>query len=1181
MNNPYKELSPYIESDADRFKGRSLEIEEMYDSFYRNDYLVCYADSGEGKSSIIEAGIVPKMRQNMYLPIHIVFRSDEHYSNGNVDFNQVVHKAIDNDLNKIKEEGYEVTIEYSIFFDRNVECLQEWEKTLIESNPWLWLRNSRIIIDSIVYTPVLIFDQFEEVFTNPSSQEWTDKFFAWLQELSTDICPKSIVDEILSKVGKKDFPNICTEKHYKCIFSLRSEYMGQLDYWGLQRHYIPLLKSNRYLLRPLTITGAREVITKQDGYSGLDEIADSVINVLRTKQKGKNYVEDKNSDLPCIPALFLSVICSQLFGMSSEEKSDFIDRLKSDNKEDNSSAIEVIIERFYEETIAKCDIPQSDMGIIEEELVNKEGNRQRISSHTNSLMKIDFCSKYLRPLQQARIIRVIPEYNRNDESIELIHDSLCPVINKKKEQRQKEKDEKAALMAEEAMRREEQRDDISSSFFLVIIFCFFVWFVNSFFCDRQVAVTIQPWHTIPLCMLANLYILPVIIYSLVKRLKLTSWLSIYGLLSNAVLVPLFFFGQDKEIELRTFISALAIGIPSISLFFSVKHKLFGIPTRYEMIKVLNSIPLLTFFGIFSVYIFYLSVFNTELGLPEPENSSWGLIVLPILLHGIISNSLRIKHNIKGLLILFILLLLICYNSSKTPFLLPPFLLILTLFGVAITLFCLYQGVIIRKRFLIVSFETIVLLVVLSLNLGFNYLKIDYNNVTHIYNWINATVEGDENKYGTVSACDGETIIPIVLDSIDYKKYLYYMKSYKHSFRNDTVSLDGCYSYNKQKGLSIYEFFYIPEMEKNIAMLKKNSSNINPTLQDSINTYAAIVYDEFRKYTINYFVSGKMNQRTIIEPLDKLALLQERELRNELNNLKKYSIKSSDFVSFNRAFAKTFCLCMLKDRIIQKDSVHIFSLTNHIPRLFFYDSLMPKYVNETNNLSLNINYLGSPISFTSSFTLTDLQANSIDAWHNYVNMLLLMHLGTLSQEYVKSKNAQYADIANIVNKANEKLIKVLSNYSTKAKQTDSPRKKIDNNISLKDALSVIVERDSIINSIENKHQMLQAKVNNLKNNVKEQISSTEKEKEEMEESFKKLIIIVFSDLSEYVLNRNSIYNGGFIDICEQLYLVSVFHQFETSPIFAEYLEKMYDKRTPFYSVFQKIYNDEKTISELLN
>ena len=743
-------------------------------------------------------------------------------------------------------------------------------------------------------------------------------------------------------------------------------------------------------------------------------------------------------------------------------------------------------------------------------------------------------------------------------------------------------------MAEEAMRREEQRDDISSSFFLVIIFCFFVWLINSIFCNRQAALDILSnrqadnlsWDTISLTILSNLVIIPVIIYSLVKKLKLTSWLSIYGLLSNAVLVPLFFIGQDKEMGLRAFISALAIGIPSISLCFSVINKLFGIPSRLEIVKLLKSIPLLTFFGILSIYLLYLCIFNTELGVTIPRTSCWGIIVLPILLHGIISNIIRIKNNIKGLIILFILLLLICYNSSKTPFPLPPFILISALLGVATTLFWLYQGIITRKRVLIVSIETIVLLAVLSLNLGFNYLKINYNKVTHVYNWINTTVEGDEKKYGIVSACDGATIIPNVLDSIDYKNSRCYMNSNKHHFGNDTVSLNECFTY--EKGVSKYNFFYIHELEKGIAMLKKNCSTIDTTLQDSLNTYAAIVYDEVRNAAINYFVSGKMYQRNILEPLDKLASLQERELRNELNNLNNNTINASQCVSFNKAFAKTFYLWMIKDVIIQKDSVNIFSLIDNIPRLYYYDSLMPKYINENNNLSVKIDYPGFLISYNNSFTLSDLQANSIDAWHDYITMLFSIHLGILAPKYINSKDAHYANIADTIKKSYEKLTTEITNALNEIKkQTNSPSKQVDTNSSLKEVLSVITKLITKTKIIENKFNNMKNNVTNIKEHTKKQISSVDKEKEEMEESFKNLINNVFSDLSEFVLKRNSIYNGEFIDICEQLYLVSVFHQFETSVMLAEYLDNMYNKRTPFYSVLQKTYKEENSIIKLLN
>ena len=176
MNNPYKELSSYSEVDAAQFKGRTAEIEKMYKSFYQNEYLVCYADSGEGKSSIIEAGLVPKLRQNIYLPIHIVFKSDRHFQNNDVNFDEVICAAIDEELDRIRNKRLNVSVEYPIRLSELDGAMAPWEKILIDKSAWLRLRYTRINIETLVYTPVLIFDQFEEVFTNPSSQEWTDRF---------------------------------------------------------------------------------------------------------------------------------------------------------------------------------------------------------------------------------------------------------------------------------------------------------------------------------------------------------------------------------------------------------------------------------------------------------------------------------------------------------------------------------------------------------------------------------------------------------------------------------------------------------------------------------------------------------------------------------------------------------------------------------------------------------------------------------------------------------------------------------------------------------------------------------------------------------------------------------------------------------------------------------------------
>ena len=81
-DNPWLALSTYEERDKDRFKGREIDIEKMFGMLQQNEYVVVYAASGDGKSSLINAGLCPTMRENGYYPIMIVFSTDEYCGKG-------------------------------------------------------------------------------------------------------------------------------------------------------------------------------------------------------------------------------------------------------------------------------------------------------------------------------------------------------------------------------------------------------------------------------------------------------------------------------------------------------------------------------------------------------------------------------------------------------------------------------------------------------------------------------------------------------------------------------------------------------------------------------------------------------------------------------------------------------------------------------------------------------------------------------------------------------------------------------------------------------------------------------------------------------------------------------------------------------------------------------------------
>ena len=418
----------YTESDADIFKGRNADIERLYDLVSNKDYVLCYAESGEGKSSLIDAGLTPRLRANRYFPVKISF-TDEEYNDNNINFDEVVKSRIMEAVSEQQNLSFAPKSD-SVFNEKYSEDL------------WWFLRNSTLSLYGISFTIVLIFDQFEEVINYPKSEVWTSRFFAFLEKISTDNCPQYILDDINATVDSNDleFPDIFLKKNFKAIFSIRTEYIGELDYWCMQRYFIPDLKHNRFCLKPLTLQGADEVMQQYEGFDA--ELRNNIKDVLlRLKNKDNRTIDAGNNTEQYIPALILSVVCTSLY--------------QSNDKVLTNSLIADSIENFYNDKIRECNITPEERNTIASVLVDKD-KRVRVASDCSALEKIKFNSKYKDALLRNRLIK---KSNVNGvEYIELVHDSLIDVVKKHKEE---------AIQKE--LRRKRRRNLAILSFLLSIV----------------------------------------------------------------------------------------------------------------------------------------------------------------------------------------------------------------------------------------------------------------------------------------------------------------------------------------------------------------------------------------------------------------------------------------------------------------------------------------------------------------------------------------------------------------------------------------------------------------------------------------------------------------------------------------------------------------------------------------
>jgi hypothetical protein len=82
MNNTatidrYPGPRPFNESEKILFFGRNLEIDELFQSINVHNLFVFHAESGLGKTSLINAGLIPKLKEKNFYPIIIRFKESK------------------------------------------------------------------------------------------------------------------------------------------------------------------------------------------------------------------------------------------------------------------------------------------------------------------------------------------------------------------------------------------------------------------------------------------------------------------------------------------------------------------------------------------------------------------------------------------------------------------------------------------------------------------------------------------------------------------------------------------------------------------------------------------------------------------------------------------------------------------------------------------------------------------------------------------------------------------------------------------------------------------------------------------------------------------------------------------------------------------------------------------------
>src|SRR5262249_46555081 len=134
----YPGARPFSDSPEDRqiFFGRDGDIDRLFERVLGARLLVLFSKSGLGKTSLLMAGVFPRLREKLFLPVPI----------------------------RLNRRGSPV----EIVVEAMTEACKSAGADLTAGEAgglWEFLCTSLVWKDDLLLTPVLVFDQFEEIFT--------------------------------------------------------------------------------------------------------------------------------------------------------------------------------------------------------------------------------------------------------------------------------------------------------------------------------------------------------------------------------------------------------------------------------------------------------------------------------------------------------------------------------------------------------------------------------------------------------------------------------------------------------------------------------------------------------------------------------------------------------------------------------------------------------------------------------------------------------------------------------------------------------------------------------------------------------------------------------------------------------------------------------------------------------
>lgn len=402
----YPGAQPFADEAISRavFFGREKESAALTDQILAHRLVVVYAKSGLGKTSLLQAGVAQPLRDEGYLPLF-------------VRVNDVKQGPLRSLPDFIRQATAGKPLEYIAGSTVSL---------------WHFFKTTEFWHGDRLLTPVLVLDQFEELFTLHASEARP----AFLRELGHLV--RGVRPERNDAVAALDASLSDAPPDMRIVVSLREDYLGSLEEAA---DSIPQILDHRFRLTPLSVDAA---VTALEGPARVQDPAlgtqpfvyrpETVRSILTylTQRTGGNAARAGNTVEP----FHLQLICQRVESLVAERqrKGPAAVEISLDDL-GGERGLAVTLRDFYRNVIGAID-PRSTRNkvrrLCEQYLISPEGRRLSLEQgEIRRILKLETAT--LRQLVDRRLLR--SDQRADNWYYELSHDSLvAPILATRKTQ---------------------------------------------------------------------------------------------------------------------------------------------------------------------------------------------------------------------------------------------------------------------------------------------------------------------------------------------------------------------------------------------------------------------------------------------------------------------------------------------------------------------------------------------------------------------------------------------------------------------------------------------------------------------------------------------------------------------------------------------------------------------------